>query len=399
MEWQTISTANWRNLRRNKFLLFGLFIFCVSCAAQHPEIIKVPSSSVPGKSSWNAFLEGLKYVREHPASSEEEQIQRFLWLDRWVQLLQENVVLYEIYHDYLRDQWIEEGLKALEEIQEDGISDLYQRAHELLKLKEDGGDIAVQRIGVLLPLSGELKAFGEDALHSIQTVSDLQYSSGIEFVIEDTGPSGNRLVDAWQNLAIRENVSAIIGPLTTEETKWAFERGELLSIPVISLAPKEDLEMLGPYSFRSNLLLQDQIETLSEFLKKDLKAQRVAVMVPDSVYGWDVLKVVIPELNKQGLGLVETKIYPSGTTDFEEPLRQMTRLDFPRLRKDELCPKEEGPKTQAAIPPEGPEAKPVEELLPRKCVKKINDLEPVVQFEVLLVADFANTAGFSSHLF
>jgi hypothetical protein len=203
----------------------------------------------------------------------------------------------------------------------------------------------------------------------------MAYADGVEFAIQDTGTTTESLLKAWEKLALQERVTAIIGPITTKDTKIIFERAQVLQIPVISLAPKEDIEGFGQYGFRSSLAMEDQIKAIGNFISKDLGAHRVGVLMPDSAYGWDVMSRAKPAFQDRSLEIAQMQIYPAGATDFKEQLRRMTRMDFPKLRKDEICSKEKG-----VVNAEG-------------CAKKWTDLKPIVDFEVLFVPDFADTVG------
>lgn len=406
-------------------MTLGLAVLA-SCASRSSE---PASAGVPGgpiesaaEPSMMALTQGLQYVREHPSQREDERIQRYLWLDEWVRVLKEknrlspemakefwgdltnfikdepslgisstekvvqgaqsamgkNIAHFHLYQLLLKDQSFEASIKNLEAISEDGTTDLYPKAQDLLSLVKNKPAFESKKIGVLLPLSGDLKPLADEVLQAIQVASNLGYASGIEFVFEDTGTSEKELLEAWDKLALQEKVSAIIGPLTSKDSEIIFERAQMANVPVISLAPKESLKGFGSYGFRSVLTLEDQVKRLAKFISNDLGAKRVAILMPDSNYGWDATQLAKKEFEGRGLSISHLEVYAPGSTDFKEPLRRIARLDIPRLRKSEVCPKElkEG------------------ESLPEGCVKKIQDLKPLIDFEVLFVPDSAETVGF-----
>ncbi len=369
-----------------------------------------------------ALNQGLQYVREHPAQREDERIQRYLWLDQWMKVLEDknrmtpemarefwgdltgfvkdeppmsvqgldrvtqgaqtklgkNIAHFYLYQNLLKEQSLEPALKSLEQVEDDKVTDLYAKSQNLLELVKNKSVSESRKIGVLLPLSGELRPLAEEVLEAIQVASSLGYAAGVEFVIEDTGTSEADLLKAWEKLALQERVVAIIGPLTSTESEIVFERAEIVGVPVVSLAPREGLQGFGTFSFRSVLTLEDQVKRVAKFISDDLKAKRVAVLLPDSPYGWDVMEVAHKEFENKGLSIAQLQVYRSGSTDFKEPLRKMTRLDIPRIRKNEVCPKE---LKEGETPPEN-------------CVKRVQELKPLIDFEVLFVPDGAETAGF-----
>lgn len=393
-----------------------LMAACAPMFQDEPEV-GVPESPTEA-SSMDSFLQGLKYIRENPSEREDEQLQRFLWLDQWIRLLEEkdrltpelgqefwtdldsfvqnppmsnsnlrriieraetslakNIAYYRLYQNLAQEDSIEDGMEYLEFLEEDGISDLYTKAQHLLELYQVQAVAESRKIGLLLPLSGELRSFGQQILHSVQIVSELGIAEDIEFIVQDVGTDNESLLDAFQNLALREKVSAIIGPITGEESEFVFERAQILEIPVISLATRENLELYGPYSFRSTLTLKDQVSRLAEFIRTELRARKVSAMFPDNSYGWDAMEQAVELFERRGISIEEMQIYAPGTTDFNDPLERMTRLDFRELREYELCPEDpEDPKEQA-------------------CVSSLRDMPPLINFEVLFVPDSAETLG------
>lgn len=421
MPWQNISTENLlKRIRvpavKSLVIFVGAFalLSCATKTASTP-----PGPSTQDLASLQSLQQGLAYIREHPATNESEQTQRYLWLDQWVNLLAQrnrlspemaqeywndfdsflktpaanlstldkilskaqskigrNVALYAFYQESLKEQRLEDGLGSLQKIEEDGTTDLYVRSQDILQLNQFQPSGGSRKIGVLLPLTGELKGFAQEALLGIQIASRLAMAEGVEFIIEDSGSTNEMFLQSWQKLAVNENVTAIIGPLTAKETEAAFERAEVMKVPVISLAAREDLKGYGNYTFRSVLTIEDQVKAISRFLKDHLNSKRVGVLLPDSTYGWDVMDRARSEFSSAGLDIASVQIYPSNGTDFKDQLRRMTRLDQPKLRRDELCPKTNDP---AQMPP--------------GCVKRLADLRPIVDFDTLFVPDFADTVG------
>ena len=429
MQWQKSSTENYRTVRKllsfsQLFLSFVLFLN--ACAAHSPSgeaaagIPAVPEA-IESDAGVSSVTQGLAYMREHPSSREDERIQRFLWLDQGIKILQDgeemspelaqefwgdlttfvqdepplsssalnrlvaesktkiakNVALYHGYQALLKERSLEEALKNLEIIEEDGTTNLFSKSQEMLSLYKSKAFSDSRKIGVLLPLSGDLKPLADEVMASVQLASNMAISQGIEFVIQDVGETEADLMKAWDRLVNQEKVAAVMGPLTSKESERVFERAEMSGVPVISLAPKEGLEGFGKFGFRSVLTLEDQVRKVASWASRDLNAKRVAILVPDSPYGMDVLTVANRVFEEKGLVISGLQVYPAQTTDFKEPLRKLVRLDQPKLRRGEICPKDIEP-----------------ELLPAGCVKNIQELKPIIDFELLFVADAAENVGF-----
>ncbi len=395
------------------FLSFALF----SCATRDSGGASVGVPAGPNsEGSAEAFEQGLKFIRENPSEREDERIQHFLWLDQWIEIFErrnrlsvergrelsqdlrafvvepmmsgaslekilaragsavgKNTANYYLYLSALRESTIDSAISYLKAIQDEPYSGLYAQAQELLQVGTTSETMSSGKLGVLIPLTGELKNYGKEVMDALQTLSGFAASEGLQFVFVDSGSGNDSLQAALNKLVNDENVLAVIGPVTTAASQFVFERAELMKVPVISLAPRENLTMYGSYSFRSALTLRDQINRLAKFIRTDLGAKRVAMMFPENDYGWDAAKIAKESFTREGLEIKHAKVYAPETTDFKDPLKEMTRLDVPRARVDEVCPKNR---------------------VLEGCVKSINDLNPVLDFEVLFVPDFADAGGY-----
>lgn len=413
MQWLNIFTVKWLALT------ISLVFLLQSCGPKRPSdsLVGVPESPSES-SSLDSLLQGLRYIREHPTQREDERVQRFLWIDQWASILQskeslnkelaqefwadltsfvqeppmsrsslqlivarvetqlgKNVAYYQLYLNALKDSSAEEAMSYLQYVQDDEVSDLHLRALQLLELQNVKEIAESRRIGVLIPLSGQFASFGNQILGSIQALSELAYAEGIEFLIEDAGDNQDKLLESFQKLVLKERVSAIIGPVTSDASEFIFERAQILRVPVISLSPREGLEFFGNFNFRSSLSLEDQLTSVSQLIRDKMRSRRVGVLFPDSVYGWDVMERAKEAFDRYGIEIVEMQVYAKDATDFKEELKRMTRLDFPKLRANEVCAKDVPPEAQG------------------NCVKSLNDLPLLYTFEVLFLPDSADKVG------
>lgn len=435
--WPNRFTVKWQvaknslGLRSFGLLLVLLSFIIVSCGKQRPARPRVGVPQEQGESSSiQSLVDGLKLIKENPTEREDERVQRFLWLDAWIARLEatgqmrpdlgeefsqdltafvkepplserwlrqiverastsvgRNIANYHLYLETLKGSSVQSALAYLERVQEDPYTDLYNRSQQLLNLQTTDALAESRKIGVLLPLSGELRAFGEQVLHAVQVAAELAFADGVEFLIHDQGETEDSLLEAFQKLSLEQNVSAIIGPITSKDSEFVFERAQILGVPVVSLAPRENLEMYGAYSFRSALTLRDQIDGLASFIRNDLRASRAAILFPDSNYGWDAVKIAEDQFPRRGIEINEIQVYEEKATDFKEQLKKITRLDFPKVRASELCPKEsEADPAEEGDLPESPQK-------PAGCVEELDQLPPIFNFEVLFVPDFADTVG------
>lgn len=266
---------------KNSFLFLALSFLILSCGPKSEQQASVGVPKGPDtEASVDSFNQGLKFIRENPSDREDERVQHFLWLDQWISIFErsnkmtpefgqelykdlvsfvtnpdlgkasleriggraetqmgKNVASYYLYLNSLKESTLEAALAYLKSIQPDPYSDLHSKATELLSMPASGG-AASGKVGVLVPLTGDLKNFGKEVMDSLQTLSGFAGSEGMEFVFVDTGTTNDSLQAAFQKLVSDENVVAIIGPVTSSASQFVFERADLTRVPVISLAPR-----------------------------------------------------------------------------------------------------------------------------------------------------------------
>lgn len=120
--------------------------------------------------------------------------------------------------------------------------------------KQGGFGNQTVTIGAVLPLSGDLAAYGEGAKNAaIMAIEDAGMKDTVKFIVEDDkgcAPVGG--VSAAQKLLNVDKVSAIYGPMCSSEALSIAPLTEPLKIPmVIGAATSKTLSGAGNYIFRT----------------------------------------------------------------------------------------------------------------------------------------------------
>ncbi|MCX7799312.1 MAG: ABC transporter substrate-binding protein [Fimbriimonadales bacterium] len=140
------------------------------------------------------------------------------------------------------------------------------------------------KIGIVVPINGDQKPWGDDALNGAQiALEDFNRQGGIagkkiELLIGDSGSNTEQAKSAAEKL-ISDGVLGIIGDVTSSSTiqiaKSAFEKG----VPVISIgATNDDVTKQGANIFRVCYIDTFQGQVMAEFAYKDLGLRNVALM-------------------------------------------------------------------------------------------------------------------------
>lgn len=181
------------------------------------------------------------------------------------------------------------------------------------------------KIGLVLPLSGNLESYGMSVLDGVRCgVGDKNVCgafSGIELVVRDSGttPASTRV--AVESL-IQEKVAAIIGPLSGS---LAVEAGLIASqykIPVFPITQYEGLMSQGKYIYQVGFPPKKQIESLvREALSRGYRS--FGVFYPDNNYGKTLSELFILEVKNQGGKITAEAQYRRSSPDIYSEVRKL----------------------------------------------------------------------------
>ncbi len=186
-------------------------------------------------------------------------------------------------------------------------------------------------VGVVLPLSGIHKPFGEKVLQAIRLAfkeKDKPVQNPLAFLsIRDSKGTGSEVEKAIEELVKGEKAIAIIGPLLSITGDQAARKVQHLNIPLLSLTQKEPSSLKGDYFFQNSLTPIDQIQTLLSFAMKVLRLRTFAVFYPNSPYGLHFKNLFSQEVARQGGKMIGSVIYQEGQTDFRQEIKGFFKVE------------------------------------------------------------------------
>ena len=139
-------------------------------------------------------------------------------------------------------------------------------------------------LGIILPLTGDLKGFADQALNGIALTLDLQGRGPLQVQVVDTKGEPDTAADAVEQLA-QAGAIAILGPLGIQEGLAAATRAQQLGVPLISLSRAEGLTALGENIFRDMPTSSAQARAVADYAQKKLNVRAFGILQPDSSYG------------------------------------------------------------------------------------------------------------------
>jgi len=205
---------------------------------------------------------------------------------------------------------------------------------KILERIEDQFAIREGIIGCLLPLSGAFAIYGQEALNGIQLGMDLfnrsEEGRHLELIIRDTRGRIEDAVLGVEDLANREKVMAIIGPLAGRPAMAASRKAQELGIPIITLSQKDGITTEGDMVFRNFLIPSKEIETLLDEAVIGMELDRFAILYPDNSYGRVFMNLFWDKLEEMGGTITAVEFYQPDETDFAVQIKKMVGLHYPR---------------------------------------------------------------------
>ena len=139
------------------------------------------------------------------------------------------------------------------------------------------------KIGMYLPLTGAVAAYGSMAYEGIKIANEMEpevLGKKIELVLVDTKSDKIEAANAMTRLLEKEKVVAVIGEAISGNSMAGNPISEAAKIPTVSPSATNPLVNQGKnYAFRACFIDPVQGEVAARFARNELKAQTAAVII------------------------------------------------------------------------------------------------------------------------
>jgi branched-chain amino acid transport system substrate-binding protein len=211
--------------------------------------------------------------------------------------------------------------------------ELSEQANALIKRIKDRNLVAPRAIGVLLPLTGEYREYGSQALEGIKLGMGIFETGGKDtaptLIIRDTVGKPEQAVAQMEDLVFNEHVSCVIGPMFSQEAYAAAVKADELEVPIITLSGRPDITSVGSYVFRNFLTLEAQAKTLVSYAVDQLGVKRFGILFPSDKYGVDFSNAFWDEVVRRKGEIRAAERYEPDTKNFVEPIRKLLGRPVP----------------------------------------------------------------------
>ncbi len=181
------------------------------------------------------------------------------------------------------------------------------------------------KIGVYLPMTGAVAAYGQMEWNGLQVAHEMQpkvLGKDIELVLVDTKSDKIEAANAVSRLIEKEKVVAIIGEAISGNTMAGNPISEAAKIPSISPTATNPLVTQGKkYAFRACFIDPFQGQVAARFAWNNLKAKTAAVIIDIAQdYCVGLANFFVKEFVKLGGKIVSTTYIQTGDQDFTAQL-------------------------------------------------------------------------------
>ena len=184
-------------------------------------------------------------------------------------------------------------------------------------------------VGVLLPLSGRYRSFGESCLRGIRlalgAVGDRM--PVVRTVILDSGGEPAQAASAYQKLATDSGITAVLGPMLSPEVDAVAPSAQSYGLVTITFSQRP-VAGGGPL-FRFALTKEDQAQTLAQYAVGENGLRRWATLHPEDAYGREIAAQFRIAVESRGGRVVADVGYDPAKNDLQnEAKRLQSRIGF-----------------------------------------------------------------------
>jgi len=255
----------------------------------------------------------------------------FMWQGT---VLGQDAVLQKAIRAYQKGQW-PEAEAGVQKVVDSPILFPYRNDAILLWERISGKPWLQKAVGVMLPLSGRYRTFGELVQRGMELAIQNRPTAGepVKFLFRDSGADAGQSAQIVSDLANSERVMAIVGPLTGGAAAAAVERAQQERVPLLTLSQKQGLPETGAFIFRDSLTSRMQVKALVDYAMGEKGLTTFAVLYPENKLGQEMNELFQAEVERRGGEIVAVEAYPETGTDFRRPLSSSrARTPMPRRR-------------------------------------------------------------------
>jgi len=190
----------------------------------------------------------------------------------------------------------------------------------------------VVKIGVILPMTGEVAKYGKTALAAIEmAVGEINAKAGtggvrFQAVFEDDALNPTVGLSAAKKLIETDKVAAIVGPLGSSVALAVAPFVEQRRVVLLSPgASTPELTGAGDFIFRNALSDVFEGQDLAKFTVQELKVKTIAILYVNNAFGVGLEQVFKEEFERLGGKVIAVEAFAQGSRDMRTQLVKIMR--------------------------------------------------------------------------
>ncbi len=188
-------------------------------------------------------------------------------------------------------------------------------------------------IALILPLSGSLSSAARAVRDGFMTAWFEQPTPRPRVLVLDSGSGADTALAVYER-AVAAGADMVVGPLSKEAVA-SLARMINPGRPLLALNYL-DLNQPAPANFfQFGLAPEDEAQQVAERALSDGHRRAVA-LIPEGDWGNRTLGAFRQRFESQGGKLIDVEFYPSGLSDFSEPVKRLLKLEASSQRKRSL---------------------------------------------------------------
>lgn len=175
------------------------------------------------------------------------------------------------------------------------------------------------QIGLLVPLSGPYKVFGEEVLAGVNLVD-----APVSISVLDTRGDPITAIHHVKELVPNRKIIALLGPVLSITTIPAACIADCHEIPLISpTATESRITNIGKWIYRLNSAAESQALVIADYAHTQLEIDSLSILAPDDAYAQSVVATFSGKFKELGGEIITTQTYESELSDYRDALLQI----------------------------------------------------------------------------
>jgi len=187
------------------------------------------------------------------------------------------------------------------------------------------------KVGAILPLTGKEANIGQSMKNALELAKeDINRNGGInsknlKIIYEDSQSDVNKALSSYQKLTQIEGVKEIFTAISSVVLSIApiAEKNKILNLAMGSAAPK--ISEAGDYTFRHNLLPQDESMTLANYIYNS-GIKQIPLLVVNTESGVSYRDEFKKDFESLGGKISFIEMYEKGATDYKTQLTKIKAM-------------------------------------------------------------------------